>query len=90
MISAQIVESFQITGRGTVIVVDTKTELPVGRCLKATVHKADGSVKVYTAWKEWLLRSNKEQLEDEAFLVVDATIAHIPVGALVTLQTADT
>lgn len=90
MISAQIVESFQITGRGAVIVIDTTTELPVGRCLQATIHLPDGSRADYEAWKEWLLRRNKEPLETEGFLLVDATITQVPIGAWVTLHDGDT
>lgn len=90
MISAQIIESFQIKGRGTVVVIDAKTELPIGRSLQATIHQHDGSTEDYQAWKEWLLRRSKVPYEDEAFLIVDATIGQVPVGGSITLQTEDT
>lgn len=90
MIRAQIIESFQITGRGTVAVIDARTELPIGRCLQATIHHHDGSIEDFEAWKEWLLRSCKERLEDEGFLIVNATIGQVPVGGSITLQIEDT
>jgi len=37
-----------------------------------------------------MLRRKKEPLEVEAFLMVDAIVAQVPIGAMVTLQTNDT
>lgn len=90
MSCARIVECFQIAGRGTVVVIDTTTDLPVGRCLQTTIYRPDGSSADFKAWKEWLLRRNKEPLEDEAFLLVDATIDQVPIGSLITLQVDNT
>ena len=90
MISAKITQSFQITGHGIAVVIDAKTDLPVGRCIKATIHQHDGTTKEYDAWKEWLLRRSKKSIEDEAFLIVDATSEQVPVGGLITLQIEDT
>lgn len=89
MITAHIVEHFQITGRGTVIVIDKVTDLPIGRCLQATIQFSDGASLDYGAWKEWLLRRDNKPLEDEAFLIVDAPISHAPIGAVVTLKISD-
>jgi len=89
MKSAQIVESFRIAGRGTVIVIDNTTDLPVGRCLQATIQLSDGTSKDYQAWKEWLHRRAEAPLEDEAFLIVDATVSEVPIGALISLEVGD-
>ena len=89
MVLAKITECFQIKGRGTVVVINAKTELPIGRCLDATIFHHDGKTETYDAWKEWLLRRSKEPVENEAFLIVDVTIEQIPNGGSITLQIKD-
>lgn len=89
MISAKIIQSFQITGRGIVVQIDEKTDLPIGRCIKAIIHQHDGSTEEYDALKEWLLRRSRKPIEDEAFLIVDATSEQVPLGGLITLQIED-
>lgn len=86
MISAEVIECFEVTGRGTVVVIDSETELPTGRCLEATIHQREGATRKYQAWKEWLLRRSTAPQEDEVFLIVDATVEEIPLGAMITLQ----
>ena len=89
MVLAKITERFLITGRGTVVVINAKTELPIGRCLEATILYHNGKTETYDAWKECLLRRSKEPFEDEAFLIVDATMEQIPNGGSITLQIKD-
>ena len=86
MISAQIIECFEVTGRGTIILIDSKTDLPTGRCLRAKVQHHDGSTREYEAWKEWLLRRTTPPLEDEAFLIVDAVSEKVSIGGTITLK----
>lgn len=90
MISAQVIECFEVTGRGMVVVIDSETELPIGRCLQATIHQCEGATRKYKAWKEWLVRRSTASREDEVFLIVDATVEEISIGASITLQTAGT
>jgi hypothetical protein len=81
-----VTECFQITGRGAVVVIDGKTELPVSRPLQASVTRSDGSVETFCAWKEWLLRRVSPLLRDEAFLLVGADVQRIPIGSLIELR----
>ncbi len=82
----RIIERFQITGRGTVVVIDGRTELPVMHPLQASVTRSDGSVETFRAWKEWLLRRASPPLEDEAFLLVGADVERILIGSLIELR----
>jgi hypothetical protein len=86
MISAKIIESFQIKGRGIAVIIDQKTQLPIGRCLQAEIFQNDGSAVKFKTWKEWLLRRSKEPLEGEAFLISDATAKQVQVGMLITIK----
>ena len=64
-----IVEKFHITDRGTVVVISQKTNLPVGKLLKATIVCPNGSHLIADAYKEWLLKRFSQPLENEAFLL---------------------
>ncbi|MDD8024120.1 MAG: hypothetical protein PHX82_13550 [Paracoccaceae bacterium] len=89
MVLAKITERFLIKGRGTVVVINAKTDLPIGRCLEAKILQHAGKTETFDAWKEWLLRRSKEPLEDEGFLIVGATIEQIPIGGSIKLQIKD-
>jgi hypothetical protein len=57
-----IEEVFQITGRGTVVAIEETTTLPVGKALRATVFRPDGSQFTVQAFKELLLRHDPRPL----------------------------
>lgn len=73
-----IEERFQIAGRGTAIVIAETTALPVGRALKATVIRPDGTTLEASATKELLLRRTPRPIEKEAFMLKDVLKAQIP------------
>ncbi len=81
----RVLESFAITGRGTVVALDGVSDLPVGRKLSAKVERPDGSVIEAAAYKEWLLRRAAPPSETEAFLLLSVEKADVPEGSIVTL-----
>lgn len=85
----QIVEIFQISGRGAAVVIDGITEFPVAKKLIATVRKPDGTSFSAEAWKEWLHRRNPEPLEKEAFLLMGIAKEEVPIGSQLHLQIAE-
>jgi hypothetical protein len=80
-----VLESFTITDRGTVVALDGVSDLPVGRKLRASVERPDGSVIETTAYKEWLLRRSAPSSETGAFLLLSVEKTDVPQGSLVTL-----
>ncbi|WP_298747511.1 hypothetical protein [uncultured Brevundimonas sp.] len=85
-IEAEIIETFAITGRGTVVVIDVTTSLPVAEELAAKVTRPDGSKLSASAFKEWLLRRTSEPLENEAFLLRSIDKAEIPLHSRITWE----
>ncbi len=73
-----IAEKFQLTGRGTVVVVAQTTNLPVGEVLHATIVLPDGSRMKVQAYKEWLLPRTPEPIEKEAYLLLGVEMAQVP------------
>ena len=45
-------ERFEITGRGTAVVIREVTNLPVGKSLRAKIFRPDGSLFSVEAYKE--------------------------------------
>jgi hypothetical protein len=84
----QIKERFQITGRGTVVVIGETTDLPVGKVLRATVTRPDSSRLTVEAFKEWLVRRDQQPLEREAYLLRGLDKSDIPDGSLVEIEFA--
>lgn len=82
----KVEETFQITGRGTVVAIGETTDLHVGRALRATVFRPDGSQLSVQASKEWLLRRNPQPVEKEAFLLHGVEKAQIPEGSSIKLE----
>jgi hypothetical protein len=82
MMRQEIIELFEISGRGTVAVVAQPTDLPVGKVLQAKIICPDGSYISAEAFKEWLLRrSSPTTIEHEAYLLRDITKNDVPSGA---------
>nr|WP_315477399.1 hypothetical protein [uncultured Undibacterium sp.] len=65
----QIAEKFNITDRGTVVVISQITNLPVGKLLKAIIASPNGTHLIADAHKEWLLQRSSQPLENEAYLL---------------------
>src|SRR5690349_10019572 len=81
----KVVETFRISGRGLVVMIDTTTELPVGKKLSATITRPDGSTVLADAFKEWLRRSSQEPIDQEAFLLLGLSESDVPLGSDVRL-----
>ena len=83
----RIQETFQITGRGTVVVTGETTELPVGRALRATVTLPDGNQFTARAYKEWLLRRASSPVDEvEAYLLQDVEKDRVAAGSTIALE----
>lgn len=77
-----IVETFEITGRGAVAVLDKTTGRDVGRALRVQVIKPSGETVSTEAFKEWLLRRQPEPHEKEAFMLKGFRKDDLPAGIL--------
>lgn len=82
----RVLARFQITGRGTVVVLDGVTDPPVGRPLTARVTRPDGSCLDAVAYKGWPPRSSAEPVESEHVLLRSVEKADIPEGGLVAIM----
>ena len=77
----EIVDTFRITGRGTVAAVRVATTFPLGHALRATVVRPDGSRLETRAYREFLCRRDPGQQEQEAFLLPDVALSEVPPGS---------
>jgi len=84
----QIVEVFQVSGRGLVVAAEETTDLPVARSLSARIVRPDGTVVEAEAFKEWLLRRNPAPIEKEAFLLRGLAKSDVPIGSDLHLELA--
>ncbi|BCG93044.1 hypothetical protein [Mesorhizobium sp. 131-2-1] len=78
----QIVERFQLSGRGLVVICDRPTDFPAGGNLKATIARPDGSKVITTASKEYGYRSEPPH-EFEAFVLKGLDLSDVPDGSAV-------
>ena len=81
-----VVETFCISGRGAVVVLNECTELPFRRALRATVFLADGTKFEARASKELMLRRIPVPSEVEAFVLRDVEKGSVPIGSLVEIR----
>lgn len=81
-------ESFQITDRGLVIVVNGQTELEVGKEHSARITRPDGTIINAACYKEWLLRHQPVINEREGFLLVGVKKEQVPIGSKVEFNEA--
>ncbi|UTW45413.1 hypothetical protein KFE80_00305 [bacterium SCSIO 12696] len=79
----EIVERFDITGRGTAVVIDKLTERVPGKEYKAQIKNSDGASIAVSAFKEWLLRRNSEPIEREAYLLKGVQKTEIAENAVI-------
>ncbi|MCB9669685.1 MAG: hypothetical protein H6736_23130 [Alphaproteobacteria bacterium] len=84
----EVVETFMISGRGLVVVLDGATDLPVGRAIRATVTTPDGHRIAVSAFREWLLRREPTHHERECFLLAALAKQDVPAGSTVTFEGA--
>jgi hypothetical protein len=76
-----ISETFEITGRGTVAVIDEVTDRSVGKAHRVELIKPTGEIVGTEAFKERLLRRDHVPLESEAYLLKGIQKADIPPGS---------
>ena len=85
-VTGPIEECFELAGRGTVVTFAKVTGLPVGRPLRATVSRPDGSRLQADAFKEWLMRLDLRTSAAEAFLLMNVQKSAIPNGSTIELE----
>jgi hypothetical protein len=85
----RIVDRFEITGRGTVVVIDAITDLPVGKTLRAAIIRPDLSMLRAEAFKEWVLRREPTPIENEAYLLLGIEKSDVPDGSFIDIQFAE-
>jgi hypothetical protein len=81
--SYKVVETFEITDRGVVVVIDETVDLGVGKKLAATIRRPDGSTFEAVAMQEWLLRRRLTPVEHLAFLLADIPKVDVPLGSTI-------
>lgn len=77
----QIAETFEITGRGAVVVLDEVSERSVAKPYSAVILRPDGVELRTTVFKEWLLRREPTLVEREAYLLKGLHKDDIPIGS---------
>jgi hypothetical protein len=77
----EIVETFEITGRGAVVVIDQVSERGVGKPHQVDVLMPGGGVIRTEAYKEWLLRRQPVPIEKEAYMLNGWHKNDIPLGS---------
>jgi len=82
----RIIDRFKVTGRGIVVVIDIPSDIRSGRRLSASVAQNDGSIRVFEAWKESLIRGMSGSDQSESFLLVGAEADAAPIGAVITFS----
>jgi len=64
-----IIEKFEITGRGTVVVIHEITDRRSGKAYQAEVTGNNDQIISTEAVKEWLLHRSHRPVEQEAYLL---------------------
>ncbi|MCK7598182.1 hypothetical protein M0G74_12940 [Microbulbifer sp. CAU 1566] len=77
----EIVECFEITGRGVAVILDDISDRPVGKPLGVKVLKPDGDYVETVAFKEWLLRRMPTPIEKGAYILMGLHKEDIPSGS---------
>ena len=83
-IRLEVEETFTITGRGIVALLNGETDLGVGKPYKVEILTPEGKMLKTEAFKEWLLRKNPEPIEKEGFLLMNLSKKDVPIGSVVT------
>ncbi|NQD37622.1 hypothetical protein HPT27_11350 [Permianibacter sp. IMCC34836] len=77
----EIVQTFEITGRGAVVVIPDITAQRVGKSIKVEILTPNGATLCAEAFKEWLLRHQPEAVENEAYHLIGLHKKDIPEGS---------
>ncbi|AZO51136.1 MAG: hypothetical protein EOS58_02900 [Mesorhizobium sp.] len=82
----KIIERFQISGRGVVVVGDLQTDFRMGQKLNAIVMRPDGSKTSTAAEKEYALRRIDDVAHEfEVFVLRHVDLADVPEGSTLDL-----
>ena len=76
-----IVETFEIRGRGAVVVIDEPTGRDGGGGLLVQLIKPSGETVSTDAFKEWFLRRKWQPIEKDAFMLKGLHKEDVPVGS---------
>lgn len=83
----EVIESFEITGRGLVVVLPILAlDIPHARPLPVIVRVAGQLPFHAQAFHEILLRRSTAALENSAFLLAGLQKAQVPIGSIVELE----
>ena len=80
-IEYEIIEIFEITGRGVVVLLAETTEREVRKTHRVEVITPDGIVVSTDAYKQYMSRRQPTPVEKEVFLLKGLHKAGIPVGS---------
>lgn len=78
----RVIETFQIDGRGLVVVVDGTSNLPVGRSLPVEIETPRGQWITTVAYREWPRREAPLDDEHDAYLLEGLRRDDVPVGSI--------
>jgi len=82
----KVIDTFLITNRGLVILGDATCDaIHVGTECEISIRTPSGETMNRKGFKEWLLKKTPEPLETEAYLVIGASKAEIPIGSVATI-----
>jgi hypothetical protein len=76
-----IIEVFEITGRGAAVIIAETTDRSVREPHRVEVITPDGKVFKTEAYKEFLLRRNPTPVEKEGYLLKGLHKPDVPVGS---------
>jgi len=83
----QIIELFEITDRGTVVVVDEAVKLNGGKPISIQITRPDGSAFAGTAFVERLLQRASHPIEKSALLIPNVKKDSVPEGSILSIET---
>jgi hypothetical protein len=81
LVEYEIIEIFEITGRGAVAVIDGTTERSAGKPHRVEVLTPGGTTFAAEAHKEYLLRREPTPVEREAYLLKGLHRGDVPSGS---------
>lgn len=80
-IEYDIINVFEITGRGAVVLIAETTDRSVRHPHPVEVITPDGKVMKTEAYREFLLRSNPTPVEEEGYLLKGLHKPEVPTGS---------
>jgi hypothetical protein len=67
----RVIDKFNLTNRGTAIVIEKVTNHVPGKPYQITIMQPDGSALTAIGYKEWLLKREGHVIEKEAYTLKD-------------------